>query len=183
MGPSSPERRRGRRASLGVALFFALALIATACGGRGQRPAAGTPAGPPATTSRETTTSPSPTTSPTTSPSPVTEPPEAETWHRLPALQIDAPYISTSVWTGTEFLIFGRTRTDVTGGDFDVAAAYNPTTDTWRKLPGGSNREGAFEGANKSVWTVSEMLIWGITNKAFDPATNRWRSLPEPPAF
>jgi hypothetical protein len=179
MGPSSPARLRGWRASLGVALFLALALIATACGGRGQRPAAGAPAGPSATTSLPATTSPSSTTSAST----VTESPEAGTWRRLPALQIDTPYISTSVWTGTEFLMFGRTRTDVPGGDFDVAAAYKPATDTWRMLPAGSNRPGGFEGANKSVWTGSEMLVWGITNKAFDPVTNRWRSLSEPPEF
>ena len=26
------------------------------------------------------------------------------------------------------------------------------------------------------------MLLWGVTNTAYNPATNRWRHLPESPA-
>lgn len=31
------------------------------------------------------------------------------------------------------------------------------------------------------MWTGSEMLVWGTVNTAYNPATNRWRPLPEPP--
>jgi hypothetical protein len=102
------------------------------------------------------------------------------TWQRLPAAPIAVPYTSASVWTGTEMLIFGRV-TSLKGGfaTFDVAAAYNPATETWRKLhPGpGLNREGHDE----AVWTGSEMLVTGITSAAYNPATNRSRLLPAPP--
>src|SRR5712691_7562110 len=119
--------------------------------------------------------------SPTPRPSPTTPRPKVGTWQRLPAAPIEAPYVRESVWTGTEMLVFGRVMSFLPGGDFDVAAAYDPATHTWRKLPAGPDREGSFEGGNQAVWTGSEMLVWGITNKAFNPTTGRWRLLSDPP--
>ncbi len=33
-------------------------------------------------------------------------------------------------------------------------AAYNPATDTWRKLPAGPNREGGYEGNHSVLWSA-----------------------------
>src|SRR5712691_13159819 len=67
----------------------------------------------------------------------------AGTWHRLPAAPIAPDWGSgTSVWTGTQMLVFGRdqrTALDARGnpysvGSVDVAAAYSPAAKTWRRL-------------------------------------------------
>jgi hypothetical protein len=106
----------------------------------------------------------------------------AGTWRRLPAAPIAPDFDSrTSVWTGTEMLVFGRdqrTALDARGnpysvGSVNVAAAYNPTAKTWRRLapPAGPKY---YPGRVSAVWTGKEMLV---TNLAFNPVTNKWRPL------
>ncbi len=147
------------------ALGIALVVTAAACGRRAeQRPAGALTAA-----------------TPSSSPPRTTPPPVAGAWNRLSAAPIAGPYILASVWTGKEMLTFGRVMSEDSGGDVDVAAAYDPATDTWRALTAGPDREGSYEGTDRAVWTGSEMLVWGITDKAFDPATDRWRRLPDPP--
>src|SRR5438046_5166258 len=166
------RRVRGRGI---VALGLAI-LLGAACGGRAT----------PAALASDPTPTGAPTTAPATiTPSPPITQPKAGTWRRLPAAPIAEPYIRTSVWTGTEMLILGRAfgGGSGTGTDQDIAAAYDPATDTWRVLPDGPDREGSYEGDNKAVWTGSEMLVWGINNKAYDPATDTWRRLPDPPVY
>jgi N-acetylneuraminic acid mutarotase len=159
------------RAGAGV-LGITFAVAGAACGGHDQRAVA---TGVAATGVIEPAV--------VASPFPVQPQVKVGTWQRLPSAPIAAPYIPTSVWTGTEMLVFGRVMSATPGGDFDVAAAYNPSTDTWRELPAGPDREGSFEGHDQTVWTGSEMLVWGITNKAFNPLTNRWRLLRDPPLY
>jgi N-acetylneuraminic acid mutarotase len=84
------------------------------------------------------------------------------------------------VWTGTELLVAARPPMGEEAYPV-AAAAYDPSTDTWRALPGTSGPEGNFEGTNKSVWTGAEMILWGIDNKAFSPKEDTWRKLPTPP--
>jgi N-acetylneuraminic acid mutarotase len=60
--------------------------------------------------------------------------------------------------------------------------AFDPATGTWRKLSDVPAPKGCFEGSDKAVWTGSELILWGITNAAYNPATDRWRKLPPPPA-
>ncbi len=167
-------RRNVIRLSAG-ALVVGLVLTAAACG-RQARQATGSPVTTAPRPSR--TVSPAPTT-----PTPIIPTQTVGTWQLLPAAPIPAPYIRTSVWTGTEMLVFGRLMVTDAGstGDVDVAAAYNPATNTWRRLSAGHNRVGGYEGSNRAVWAGSEMLVWGITDKAFDPATGLWRLLPEAP--
>jgi hypothetical protein len=91
----------------------------------------------------------------------------------------------TSVWTGTEMLVFGRdqltaldkNRRAYTTGSVNVAAAYNPRTNSWHKLAPPA-KTAAFGGLS-AVWTGKEMLVWGqATRLAYDPAADRWRRLP-----
>jgi hypothetical protein len=62
-----------------------------------------------------------------------------------------------------------------------VLGAYRPASDTWRRLPPGPGRKGAFEGSEAAVWTGKEMLAWGVTTAAFNPLTRHWRALPASP--
>jgi hypothetical protein len=109
---------------------------------------------------------------------------EHGTWHRLPAAPITPDFNRTSVWTGKEMLVFGRdqqTALDANGNPYatkslNVAAAYNPRTDTWRSLDPPRATTGFMN--LSSVWTGKEMLVWGQgTREAFNPVTNTWRGL------
>jgi len=109
---------------------------------------------------------------------------EQGTWHRLPAAPITPDFNRTSVWSGKEMLVFGRdqqTALDTNGNPYatkslNVAAAYNPRTDTWRSLDPPRATTGFMN--LSSAWTGKEMLVWGQgTREAFNPVTNTWRAL------
>jgi len=86
-----------------------------------------------------------------------------------------------SVWTGRQMLIFGRAQPDPTlPWSVNVAAAYDPSRDTWQLLAPPPGPTGNFEGQYSAVWTGTEMLVSGpLTHEAFNPVTNLWRSLPK----
>jgi hypothetical protein len=118
--------------------------------------------------------------------------PVAGSWRGLPAAPIAPTGYLTSVWTGSQTIVFGRrqvTKLDARGNpytvkSFDVAAAYTPATSRWRKLTPGPGPTGAFEGSYSAVWTGKEMLVWGAFDyQAYNPATNRWRPLPRRPGI
>ena len=87
-------------------------------------------------------------------------------------------------WTDEELVIWGGT---VFRGARDLGdgAAYNPATDSWRRLdssPLGTVRQAQW------LWTGSELVVRstdGVTTEdvtaAWDPAGNSWRPLPEWP--
>jgi N-acetylneuraminic acid mutarotase len=97
-------------------------------------------------------------------------------WRLLPAAPIALAGVSTGVWTGREVLL------GVGNVGVRLAAAYNPTTNTWRQLPGGPGPPTGLEGHDHSVWTGKEWIITGWGPRiAYKPATNAWRKLPTAP--
>ena len=94
-------------------------------------------------------------------------------------------------WTGKELVVAGGgccpERSPHT--TFRDAAAYNPATRTWRKLP----PMPAPRTDGKAVWDGKEVLFIGASRPvgsgfslsgrglAYNPATNRWRWLPPMP--
>ena len=111
---------------------------------------------------------------------------ERGTWRPLAPAPIATDFnYRTSVWTGKEMLVFGRdqqTALDAKGNPYatsriDVAAAYDPRSNTWRRLE--PPRAGTGFMSLASAWTGKEMIVWGQgTREAFDPRTNVWRRLP-----
>ncbi|HEY7360690.1 MAG TPA: NHL repeat-containing protein, partial [Streptosporangiaceae bacterium] len=96
----------------------------------------------------------------------------AGSWRRLPAAPLPKGTGQlTAAWTGSSMILYGR-------GSHNVAAAYAPATNTWRRLSPPRGPGGAYEGTNRSVWTGTEMLVAGIPTVAYDPLTGRWRTLP-----
>jgi hypothetical protein len=102
-------------------------------------------------------------------------------WRPLSRAPIVVDDARTSVWTGTEMIVVGRHSTRAKDGAVlarvDVAAAYNPASNVWRRLPWppGSNSFMNYS----SVWTGSEVIVWGQgIRAAFNPVTNHWRRLP-----
>jgi hypothetical protein len=86
------------------------------------------------------------------------------------------------VWTGTEVLVIAGFKGQ---GCWKDAAAYNPATNTWRRLP---DPPQAGWGHPQGVWTGTEAIIWGAgdgehspVSMAYDPALDRWRRLPDGP--
>jgi N-acetylneuraminic acid mutarotase len=109
----------------------------------------------------------------------------AGTWRLLPKAPI-APNEGgpTAVWTGRQMLVFGRVTTRGQNGAIvkrmNVAAAYDPARNAWRRLPSPGPTSG-FMGYS-AAWTGKEMLVVGQgTRAAFNPRTNRWRRLPGSP--
>jgi N-acetylneuraminic acid mutarotase len=110
---------------------------------------------------------------PTTEPMPTPTP--AGTWKTLPPAPIPGGGFDTDgLWTGRELLIVGGANGK------GVGAAYNPATNSWRRLPPTPGPAESIEGGYMAVWTGRELLGGGLgLDAAYDPATNRWRSLGE----
>ena len=107
------------------------------------------------------------------------------TWRGCRRLRSRRPTCVSSVWTGKEMIVFGRVDKHGPAGEMlgstNVAAAYDPAANTWRRLAPPLSAPG-YTGNWRAVWTGKEMLVWGDVNQAFDPATDRWRRLPPAPA-
>lgn len=105
------------------------------------------------------------------------------TWTRLPSAPVAIDGGLTSVWTGKEMIVAGRQTTFRNGAAVkrvNIAAAYDPATGAWRRLPD-LGETGSFLDY-RSVWTGRELILWGQgTREAFNPATSTWRKLPGSP--
>jgi N-acetylneuraminic acid mutarotase len=109
--------------------------------------------------------------------------PRAAVWQALPAAPISAPGLTgvASAWTGKELIVVGvRPGPD---GTFikstNVAAAYDPSTHTWRRLARAPKMQ---DYCSRDVaWTGKELLLWGCGQAALDPQTSSWRTLPKAP--
>jgi hypothetical protein len=166
-----------RSSSAGLAPAFTslilgatVALIVAACGTIA--PSTGAPHG---TTSSHTAAPPA---TPKPAPSaPASTAPATGTWQLLPRAPRTAPLIlPVSVWTGSQFLIHGIAEAGTAGHVRGVMLSYTPTTGQWRRLPHGPAPQ---MGQNNeiAIWTGTEMLIFGLTNAAYNPAANTWRPI------
>jgi N-acetylneuraminic acid mutarotase len=89
---------------------------------------------------------------------------------------------ATSVWTGTEMLVWGGINSFTNGGVPREGGRYNPSTDTWTPL--------SFRGSaplrkfyHSAIWTGTEMIVWGgrliddtssNAGARYNPATDVW---------
>jgi hypothetical protein len=95
---------------------------------------------------------------------------------------------NTLVWTGREAIVWGGIPDTPTGPEPPTAdgMAYDPATDTWRRLPP-APLAGRYN--HVAVWTGKEMIVLGgaggpgvaTDGAAYDPASNAWRSIPNAP--
>ncbi len=165
------RRTRGSRSPSGwvTAVLVAVAVGLSSCSARSTSSASGSP----------TSTRP-PSSSVTISPS-VT--PTPASWRRISALPTLGAYYPppAAVWDGHEMLVV-LTQADPKTYCKETLMAYDPSTDGWRTASIVPTPKGCFEGSDKAVWTGEELLLWGISDAAYDPATDTWRHLPQPPA-
>ncbi|HEU5155908.1 MAG TPA: kelch repeat-containing protein [Streptosporangiaceae bacterium] len=121
---------------------------------------------------------------PATSPEPPGRPGEAPAgvWRRLPAAPLSGWHAgAVGVWTGSELLVYGWRGTIADDPATIAGAAYHPARRTWRRLAPMPAPRGDREGYNSAVWTGREMIVRGFVTAAFNPMSNRWRSLPPAP--
>jgi len=124
-------------------------------------------------------------------PGPTIPPGDPGTWRALAPSPLSARYASSTAWTGREVLVLGGTDqecpdnarcADVPGGLTD-SAAYDPATDTWRRL---ADAPLPFAGAS-AVWTGDVALVFvtgddgETTLLAYDPDDDGWSSRAESP--
>jgi hypothetical protein len=123
--------------------------------------------------------SPSVTPSPSATPTPPVTP---ASWRRIAPLPMRGLQTDTTVLADSEVLLFARKQLVREPYCRYVTFSYDITRDAWTRLPGAPGPVGCYEGGDRAVWTGTEVLLWGVTNTAYDPATNTWRKLPRPPA-
>ncbi len=109
--------------------------------------------------------------------------PQAQgSWREVPAAPLSPRWSSTTLWTGSEVLVFGgnsEANCDERGlcTELRDAAAYDPRRDTWRKLA-----DLPFEGVEAAerlgnrVVVMSDDRWW-----QYDPVGDLWTRLPDPP--
>jgi hypothetical protein len=171
MRPSSPAGLAPAFTSL--VLGAAAVLTVAACGtiapstGAPSGTASSHPAAPPGTP--KPSASPTPTTPATT--------PQPGAWQLLPNAPRTAPLSqAVSVWTGSQFLIYGIAQAGTAGQIRGVMLSHIPATGQWRRLAHGPVPQ-TVQNNEIAVWTGTEMLVFGLTNGAYNPATNTWRPI------
>jgi hypothetical protein len=160
------SRRRAPAPIVGLAL---ISVIVSSCGGRTGPTAAGPPSTSPAVSSSVT---------PTGSASPSVTP---ASWRRIASVPFRFDYFTpaTAVWDGHEVLVV-VTRGGPRAHCNESVVAYDPSSDSWRRLSHVPKPDGCYEGSDKAVWTGHELLLSGISNVAYDPVDDTWRHLPAP---
>jgi hypothetical protein len=100
-------------------------------------------------------------------------------WSDLPEAPLSPRADHVAVWTGTEMLVWGGWNRSA-GGERVDGAAYSPTARTWRRIAAAPLPEGP---KYAGVWTGSELMVFGagetgVHGAAYEPKSDRWRSLP-----
>ena len=96
-----------------------------------------------------------------------------------------APRSGPSVWTGNELFVWGGSATGIAGSSATYldGATYDPSTDTWKKLPDTSFTSGL---RPDMVYGDGKVLIWGGHENVndgvlFDLCTGTWEPIPAAP--
>jgi hypothetical protein len=177
-------RQPGQRRLLVATAALGMAVVVASAGCASSHPETGAVAAaapratvPPASPARSSAPATAPGPVPAASPA---AQPGAGAWQLLPAAPVTmVPGNLVSVWTGTEMIIHGTLTAagSLTGG---VTFAYRPATGTWMTLaPGPVPRTG--QTTDLAAWTGSQMLVPGLTDGAYNPATRAWSPLPADP--
>jgi N-acetylneuraminic acid mutarotase len=85
----------------------------------------------------------------------------------------------TSVWTGSEMIVWGGAGASV----YADGARYDPVADTW--TPTAALPQSVARYFHTAVWTGSQMIVWGGNNAStyfnsgarYSPATDKWRKV------
>jgi N-acetylneuraminic acid mutarotase len=93
----------------------------------------------------------------------------------------EARYYHTSVWTGSEMIVWGGTDSIPNHTYLHTGGRYNPKTDSWTATSVPNDVLG--RAGHTGVWTGSEMIVWGGADETFndtntggryDPSSDSW---------
>lgn len=92
--------------------------------------------------------------------------------------------LNTTVWTGSEMIVWGGHTCPSCSDGTSSGGRYDPLTNTWKPTGSGSDLPSARQG-HSAVWTGTEMCIWGgadgmnalETGACYDPITDSWRPM------
>jgi hypothetical protein len=110
--------------------------------------------------------------------------PAAKSWRTLARSPLAPSQGPIGAWTGHELVLLVGGIDPGSGkpwpARFARAAAYDPATDTWRRIAPPPTPDARFGGT--AVWDGREVLVVGAGARsqdalAYNPATNRWRRL------
>ena len=132
-------------------------------------------------------TTPTGRTAPTTA-----EPPTSTDWPTIAPDPRGAVVDSAVVWAGKEAIVVGGRDAD--NAPVNGASAYDPATDSWRRLadpPDSTDSVGRINAL--AAWTGSEVLVLGgdlpdggllvSYGHVYDPSADRWTVTSSPPGF
>ena len=94
--------------------------------------------------------------------------------------------VRDTVWTGTEFIVWGGLADNPGEPPSQaLAAAFDPAVGTWRRIAQPPDGVGVGWVA-PVLWTGAEMLVWSdgtpnTSSAAYDPVTDTWRMIANPP--
>jgi hypothetical protein len=106
--------------------------------------------------------------------------PATDTYRTLSSSPLAPSQGPVGAWTGHELVLFSSGFNPASGKPYPAslvrAAAYNPATDTWRRIERAPTAGGA------AAWDGHELLVVGAGTGAhsafaYDPAKNSWRRL------
>jgi N-acetylneuraminic acid mutarotase len=114
--------------------------------------------------------------------------PATDSWKPTSAAGgIDARWLHTAVWTGTEMIIWGGLnctgdRSSVSCNSINTGGKYNPSSDTW--IPVTTENAPLARDLHSAVWTGTEMIAWGGENSGsgsylntggrYNPSSDQW---------
>jgi hypothetical protein len=108
--------------------------------------------------------------------------PVTNTWRNIPSAPLERRARAEGAWTGRELVVAGGITDAPAVKVFRDAAAYNPATGKWRKLPNAPTA--LYPQTGQALWDGREVLFLSSTSArgmAYNPAANRWRYLPAMP--
>jgi hypothetical protein len=91
--------------------------------------------------------------------------PVTDTWQSVTSDCAPFGNYFTSVWTGSEMIVWGY----VEPYDNGIGGIYNPVTDTWLELPY-IYRPAASYGST-AIWTGREIIVWNgdVSGRIYKP--------------
>jgi N-acetylneuraminic acid mutarotase len=107
----------------------------------------------------------------------------SDTWRELPPAPISGRDLHAAVWTGDEMIVWGGWNIDIAESEaLSDGAAYNPSSNTWRKLPRAPISAAISQ--TTGIWTGREVVIVGKDGAiaAYTPRTNEWEKVSDPPS-
>jgi len=103
--------------------------------------------------------------------------PSTDTWTATSTVNAPvARWAHSAVWTGSEMVVWGGTDEIPNHPYLNTGGRYNPETDSW--TPTGIPNDVLGRAGHSTVWTGSEMMVWGGTDSTFNDSNTGGRYNP-----